>query len=466
MRSEHVINITYDKKNVLLEIDGLYLFQGYQVMEAFTMQEDECYYLFFYKNKFLTGKRTTKIKRKSTLNQVITKGIFIPSPHPIIQSLLANNSTQTFPTLNTTWKNLNKVYNKVESAHILTVFDCYLKKDKVISLLKKICLQFRRDGKFLQAFRILQLMVDKYPTNKWAQSLITHIDYQKYSLYYQSEIETLLHYDPLYSEKQLYLQIGNGKAFDLLQEKLRSEFRNLECLALYCHQLSSDPNNFDQYFHQLLETLSTNFSEIKSISILYTIYNHPIPMANKEKVQKQLLSQLITVKQYEDAFDLLTQNKKQLSASQIDILIIALNNLDPSYPISLEDFKVQNLINADINQLEQLMATLIPRLFEKYDISYVYPWLKPLFHLPMAYIEIIKTMYNIREEPDQQHFMGELYYQLNLLPQAIDCFLWDVELNPTNPHPIKWLTKLYRESGMEEESKSYYYLYKQVQKSS
>jgi tetratricopeptide (TPR) repeat protein len=78
----------------------------------------------------------------------------------------------------------------------------------------------------------------------------------------------------------------------------------------------------------------------------------------------------------------------------------------------------------------------------------------------------INRMYKIREEPDQQHFMGELYYQINQLPQAIDCFLWDLELNPINPRPIKWLTKLYNELGMVEESKSYQYLYKQVQKSS
>lgn len=458
MRNEHVITINFDIKNVMLEINGLYLFQGYQVMEAFTMHKDECYYLFFYKNKFLTGKRTTKMKRRSTLNQIITKGIYFPSPHPIIQSLLTNNSVQTFPTLNTTWKSLTKIFNEIEAAHILTVFDTYLKKDKIISLLKKICLQFRRDGNFLQAFRILQIIVKKYPTNKWANSLITHIDYQKYSLYYQSEIETLLNFDPLHSENQLYINIRTVKAFDLLQEKLRSESRTLECLALYCHQLTLDTKNFEQYFQHLLETLATNFSEMESISILYTIYNQTIPMENKEKIHIHLLSQLVTNKQYEDAFALLTQYKKQLSNSQIDVLITILNNLDPSYSISFENFKAHNLINANINQLEQLINALIPRLFEKYDINYVYHWLKPLFHLPLIFVDIIKTMYKISEEPDQQHFMGELYYKLNQLPQAIDCFLWDGELNPTNPRPIKWLTKLYRELGMVEESKSYQYL--------
>jgi tetratricopeptide (TPR) repeat protein len=465
MRNEHIITITHDNKNVRLEVNGLYLFQGYQVMEAFTIHKDECYYLFFYKEKFLTGKKTTNIKRKSTLTQVVTKGIYLSSPHPIIHSLLTLNFIKTFPTLNRTWKSINKDYNTIEAAHILTVFDSYLKRDTVISLLKEMCLQFRRDGKFLQAFRLLQLIVKKYPTNQWSQSLITHMDYQKYSLYYKSDIETLLHYDPLYSESQLYLQLQSASAFNLLQRKLRSESRHLECLALYCHRLTFDTENFEQYLTYILD-LSTKFSNTETISILYSIYNQPIPFGNKEKIQKHLLSQLLINDQYEDAFSLLTQNKDKMSKSQIDLLITTFNNLDPSFTVSFKNFKSQKLINGDINQLEQLVKIIVPRLFEKYDIDYVYHWLKPLLHLPLTMNSTINRMYKIREEPDQQHFMGELYYQINQLPQAIDCFLWDLELNPINPRPIKWLTKLYHELGMVEESKSYQYLYKQVQKSS
>jgi tetratricopeptide (TPR) repeat protein len=465
LRNEHAITIAHDNKNVILVINSLYLFQGYQVMEAFSPLMDECYYLFFYKNKFLTGKKTTKMKRKSTLNQILTKGIYISSPNPIIQSLLTLNTIQKFPTLNKTWKGIKKDYQAVEAAHILTVFDSYLKKDTVLSPVKEMCLEFRRDGNFLQAFRLLQLILKKFPTNQWAKSLITHIDYQKYSLHYQSKIETLLDYDPLYSENQLYLQIHSDRAFHLLQKKLRSESRHHESLALYYHRLTFDTENFDQYFTYLLD-LSTKFSDTENASIIYSIYRQLIPMENKEKIQKHLLSQLLMNKQYEDAFSLLTLNEEVLSISQIDLLVTTFNHLDASFIMPFEKFKSEKLIHANINQLEQLLKAILPRLFEKHDINYVYHWLKPLLNAPLLVISTIKTLYKIREEPDQQHFMGELYYQINQLPQAIDCFLWDVELNPTNPRPIKWLTKLYHEFGMVEESKSYQYLYKQVQKSS
>ncbi len=468
--NDHILTITNDdQQEVMLEVSGLYIFQGLQVMEAFTSNKNECFYLFFYKNKFITGKRTTKMRRKSTLYQLVTQGAYLTSPSPIIHSILAQNDIHSFPALNLTWKKLKKTYNQVECAHILTSFDSYLKRDSIISILKDMCLQFKRDGDFLQAYRILQIIVERYPLNLWANDLIRHMDFQKYSIKYQSKIESLLSYDPLHSENQLYLQMNSSISFEILLEKLHSESRQLECVALYCHKLSLDSENFEYYFPQLLDILSANFSKQESISILYNVYENYLAnsVVNKEKIQEHLLNQLFSTMRYKEAFFILTQCNRPLSIRQIDSLILSIKNLEPSYSPHLDDFQASILINANANQLEELTTLLIPWLLEKDDIHYLYYWLKPLFQqLPYSLVETIKTMYKIKEEPDQQHYMGELYYQFNQLPQAIECFLWDVELNPTNPRPIKWLTKLYSELGMVEESISYQYLYKEVQKSS
>jgi hypothetical protein len=40
----------------------------------------------------------------------------------------------------------------------------------------------------------------------------------------------------------------------------------------------------------------------------------------------------------------------------------------------------------------------------------------------------------------------------------VECFNWELELDPTNIRSIKWLSKLYLEMGMVEESKSYQYM--------
>jgi tetratricopeptide (TPR) repeat protein len=446
-----------------LKIHGLYLFQGYQVMEAYTTEEDECYYLFFYKNQFLTGKKTSKMKRKSVLKDIVTKGIFLPSPHPVIQSLLTLNSIQVFPTIKQAWKLIKKDYDPIEAAHILTLFDSYLKKETIISPLKEMCLQFRRDGKFLKAFRLLQLILKKYPNNQWAQSLITHIDYQKYSLRYHSEIETLLHYDPLYSENHLYLQMNSLNMFTLLQNKLHTESRHLESLALYCHRLTFYSENFEDYLSYLME-ITAKHLDIDILSLLYSIYSQT--KVNKEQLQSRILTQLLDHNQFEDAFFLLTENSGPFSRSQSDQFKTIVEQLESTFILPFDQFTSYHLIYENNHQLEGLLKSLLPRLFQYNDISYVYNWLQPLHDKPLLMINHIKTMYHIKEDPEQQHTMGELYYKINQLPQALECFLWDIELNPSSPHSIKWLTRLYHELGMVEESKSYQYLYKQVQKSS
>ncbi|MBM7663179.1 tetratricopeptide (TPR) repeat protein [Bacillus mesophilus] len=450
------------KNGQKLKIYGLYLFQGFEVMEAYTIEDDECYYLFFYKDQFLTGKNTPKMKRKSILRDVITKGIFLPSPHPVIQSLLTINSIQTFPTIKQTWMLIKQKYEQVESAHILTLFDSYVKKETIISSLKEICLQFRRDGKFLKAFRMLHLILNKYPNNQWAQSLITHIDYQKYSLQYHSEIETLLHSDPLYAENQLYLQLSSLYDVNLLQTKLHTESRYLENLVLYCHLLTFDSENFDDHLSHLM--ITTKHLEIDTLSLLYSI--HRQTKVNQEQIQSLILSQLLEQNQIEEALLFLTETNEPFTPRQIDQLIMIVNQLKSTFILSFDQFKSQHLIHGNVHQLESLLQSLLPRLFQYHDISYIYKWFQPLFDRPLLVINHIQTMYKIREDPEQQHVMGELYYKVHQLPQALECFLWDLELNPTNPHSIKWLTKLYHELGMVEEAKSYRYLYKQVQKSS
>ncbi|MFC4323145.1 tetratricopeptide repeat protein [Litchfieldia salsa] len=462
-----IITITDDKRKLELNINGLYLFQGYQVLEAFTSQQDECYYLFFYKNEFLTGKRTNFIKRSSTLQQILTKGIYLSSPQPIIKTLLDINTIHSIPSINTTWKKINKSYKEVEAAHILTVFDNYLKMDKVISLLQKICLQFRRDGNLLQAYRMLNLLLTKYPTNQWAKSLITHLNYQKYTLKYQSHIKSLLNYDPLYAEIHLYLNLHSTQSFDLLQQHLYSESRTLECLTLYTHHItSSESKHFEDYFQQLLKILPIHYSSQESLSYLYRIYEETKSKKNKAIIQNEIVSRLLDEKRYEDAYFLLIKSDTALSTEQINLMIKILEVLDVSYSHSFDTFQARILTNANKIQLEQIFKFLVPKLFKSHDITYIYHWMKPLLHIPNTYTNKIKTLYDMKEEPDQQHFMGELYYEINQLPQAIECYLWDLELNPTNPRPIKWLSKLYREIGMIEESTSYQYLYKQIQKSS
>ncbi|MCH1627160.1 hypothetical protein [Fredinandcohnia quinoae] len=463
---QDIISIRHENKEVTLHCNALFNYQGFQVIESFNEHMDECYYLLFYKEQFLTAKKTVKIKRFSTLQKVLSNGIQIPSPHPIITSLLAANHIDCFPTIPSTWKKIKRKFNNLEAHYILPLFDSYLKKENITSALKEAYFEYRRDGKLSYAFKLLMTILDSYPTHKWAKSIYSHLDYLKYKQLYSNDINKVLLHDPLYAEKLLYQQLDAESSFSLLIQKLGKESRNLELTALYQDRLITSSKNASHTFSELVKLLSHTFSENDQASILLTIYNQTNSTNCKEEILNQLLTSYMKANQFEEAFSLITSNTTPLSKSQIDMLLTILNQMETIYKIDFTQFDASILKDTSADQLGQILAILLPKLFTDHDLDFVYQWTTPFHHLKSsnAIIEKIKLMNKIKEEPDQQHYMGELYYQLHLLPQAIECFSWDLELNPTITRPIMWLTKLYHELGMVEESKSYQYLYNQVQK--
>src|SRR5690606_15630341 len=128
------------------------------------------------------------------------------------------------------------------------------------------------------------------------------------------------------------------------------------------------------------------------------------------------------------------------NVDEIDLVITMVEKkLASSTQIDFLSFKADLLRNATTVQSQKIITLLLPCLFENHPIEFVYNWLEP-FHYQrtsLPIIEKLKTMNKIKEDPDQQHYMGELYYQLHLLPQAVDCFNWDLELNPSHTRPLK-----------------------------
>lgn len=459
------IEILNDEK-INLQPYALYIYQGFQVIEAYNDEQNDCYYLFFYKDQFLTAKKTLRIKRISTLKQILTKGIHIPNPNPIINTLISANSIKTLPTIDSIWKKVNKSYPKNEALHVLTLFNNYLKKERIQEIIKNTYYELRREGKLLHAYQILVTILQSSPTNKWAKSIISNVQYMKYSTRYSNGLDNLITIDPLYAENMLYQQLDSLPSISLLVDKLHREHRTFEQIALFYYLLTKSEYDIDVAKVFLL--LSRTFSEEESTSFFISTYNQSNSSRNKASLFKHLLSTAIRNGQTDQAYRLITSHNEPLSVDQINMFIQVIEKLNSTYPIDFTCLKADLLRFANYDQTNTVLSFLLPRLFANHNIEFIYQWLEP-FHYQrtsLPVIEKLKTMYMIKDDPDQQHYMGELYYELRLLPQAIDCFNWDFELNPTNARPLKWLTKLYRELGMVEESKSYQYLFQQMQKGS
>ncbi|MFE7064857.1 hypothetical protein ACFVAD_22255 [Sutcliffiella sp. NPDC057660] len=461
------ITIQHDKHSLLLKPTGLYMYQGFQVLEAQDTNQTDCYYLFFHKTAYLTGKHTTKIKRSSRLSSILQKGIYLQPTHPFVSYLLTHNRINTFPTLNPLWEKIQKKHSPLEAANILTIFDSYIKKEKIIKAIKELALQLRREGQLFHTYQMLHLLSDLYPSHKWAIEMSKNLQYQSYQSLYQSSLETLAVKDPLYAEQYCYERLEDKTRLATLHQLLKKEGRIMELLCMYAHSLIHDSPTDDLNYKQLAALFTANPTlEGKTDYLAHVASERSIP---HDRLWIDLLALLKEEGRYEDALLLLTKDKSPISMENFPYLLEILIHIDPSkYVNMLENLSLPLSAEISAKQAQSFFQVVIPILLKEKGLEFTNQWLKPYYdQYPTVPVLLkIKKMAVLKDDPDQMYALGELYYQMKQLNEAVECFNWELELDPTDTRSIKWLTKLYLELGMVEESKSYQYMYHHLQKGS
>jgi tetratricopeptide (TPR) repeat protein len=115
---------------------------------------------------------------------------------------------------------------------------------------------------------------------------------------------------------------------------------------------------------------------------------------------------------------------------------------------------------------EQLLTNSVSSLLKTNELPSIQKWLEPFKenHQTLKIFDKIDTMLKLNDDLDEMQTLGELYYEFKQFDKAIECFSWEMELEPTNPKPLHWLAKTYREMGMNYESDAYQQLCINVQK--
>lgn len=453
------LNIQHEKKHLHLIPEKLFMYQGFQIIEAYNKEQSECYYLFFYKTSYLTGKSTTKIKRKSQLSTILKKGIHFSSDHPLLSYLLNHNKIHSFPALIPLWEKIQKRYSPLEASNILTIFDSYMKKDKIIKVMKDSALQYRREGQLLHTYQLLRLITDIYPSNKWAQEMSKNLQYQSYQSLYTSHPSSLVSKDPLYVEKYCYQHLEHDDSIALLLQLLQKENRTTEQLCLFTHLLVTNTSDDPALYKQMLASLPLDFTLDEKVELLsYILRNRHSP---HESLCRDLLGLLKKSNRYEDLLILLTKNKAIITSKDLPYLheaLLHVNWMENSGWLSELTFHFNDEISS--SQVQTLFQTFVPNLLHLKGLEYTEQWISPYCsrYPGIPIFMKIKKMASLKDDPDQMYALGELYYEFKQLSEAVECFNWELELDPTNTRSIKWLSKLYLEMGMVEESKSYQYM--------
>lgn len=118
----------------------------------------------------------------------------------------------------------------------------------------------------------------------------------------------------------------------------------------------------------------------------------------------------------------------------------------------------------DPRQSEQRILQLTAKLMEGHDLKAVCEKLKPIQKSFPHSITIrkINEMAALLENPDRMMELGQFYADFNQYDQAIECFFWEMELNPADPAPVRQLCKMYQHKGMVNEASAYQQIYTQL----
>lgn len=453
--------LLYDHhKQIQLQAENIaFLSQG-EIIEAIS-EDNEIYYLFFYKSRFLTAKKAKRITRHSYIEQAYKKGIVFKSPHPLIDVLISSNHPCQIVTFNPLLKKLDRLYTPQEKALILTFFESVIPKKQLFEEIKSIFYQYRRNGQMFLGYQIIRILMDFAPNHSLVKQLASGSMFNEFAAMYTEKSEMLFAKDLIFAEKILFSEKDHDQNFEQLAAFLEKESRWIELIALLIYKLKSSPAA-DSY-SSLMNRLEQHFNETETVNILEDLSRQ---LPSFLPLQQDLFNKYLQRKHIDGVFEMINNHDFKLSATQVRVIGDMLENIDPETD-SLQPETLKTLLKPVIQMFpekaEKLLNKYVIILLKTHELAFIKDWLEPLKEDHQIYHKI-DTMLQISDNLDEMHTLGELYHEFRQLDKAIECFSWKMELEPNDPIPVQWLSKIYREMGMIQESDAYRQLYIHLQK--
>ncbi|WNF36688.1 hypothetical protein RJD24_20080 [Bacillaceae bacterium IKA-2] len=456
--------LLYDKKQpIRLHVTSMTVYAQSKIIETYT-ENNEVYYLFFFKDNFLTARKATRLKLNSHIANAFKKGIIFHHPHPLINTLYSSCSPLKSLSFDQLMKKLETQYTQQEKALILTYFESFTPQKELFKHIQNIFYQFQRNGQLFEGYKIIQILLHFTPDHSWVKPLAGSLAFKKYADLYKELSEDLFKKDLIFVEQSLFLQKENQQSFQRLVSILSNESRWSDLISLFIYKFSLTPSN-DTY-HNLLQLLGEHLHDEEITDILADL---SLSVPNSPELHLDLIEKFFKLNKVEEAISLISEQSLDLNASQVRTLEGILENLnleDSNVQIEKINYILLPLFKSEPEKLEKILRKCVTQLFKNKDINFIKEWLTPVrdSQLSLPIIEIINKMQILSEDPNQQQLLGEFYYQFNQFDKAIECFSWEMELHNNDPKPVQWLSKIYQVIGMKDEYKAYQQLYIEMQK--
>ncbi|WP_186576774.1 tetratricopeptide repeat protein [Aquibacillus kalidii] len=457
------IQIYLNKKSIDGKPTQVVIYKQCKIMEVVDNQNN-FYYLIFHKNKFINGKKTNIIQLNSYLHKALVKGFTFPSEHPVLSELVTMQKSIQFQLIrfNQLFKKLQNHYPPAEIIQIFSYFDAFIPNDQLKKLVKNTYYSYRREGKLYHAYRTLKNFQQNFSEDTFTNDMVNQLEFQSFNNQYQ-DIETLemSKKDLDFVESYYFNTISRPSSQEKLISLYQKQNRWLDELCLHLNQ---EPSN--ESLHRINVLCLEQFSPNQQIKIWTSLLDK---IEENQLLQAQLLEKLIEQNNPNDTILLLVQHGMQPSKAQLSTIATYFQQADQELIASIFpqlNKKLLQLFHNDHKLLENLVHRSITAVFSNYTLNEIVSWLEPFqeagIHLPVH--QKLLKMLRLEENPDQQYALGELYLDFNQISRSIDCFKWEMELNPDNPQPIRLLSNIYRNIGNREEANTYQQLLVHMQK--
>lgn len=451
------LTIQTGKKVKSLQVEQLCLFHQSKIIKAIS-PEHEIYYLIFHKDNYINGANSQSLQQGSYLQQAFTRGVCLSNNHPVLHELISN---KTFPLVRFQLfnKKLAQQYSPIESSLILTYFDQFLPEEMTTDTLKQTYYDLRRNGKMSKAYQTIQILSNHRPDNQFSKDMRSHLDFQRYEEKYQN-LDELQNIDSFTYERVCFQE---PEYRDRLLSLYQEEDRTIDAFILHYDQLK---RNFDQTdWHEVEQGLEKYSNEEQLYCYTELIKENPallqVPVfANK----------LLTKATADFYIQFVLEDTFKLDELDHQLLITQLHDANPHllahYFNHPKDQLVQLTKDCSTKETEAIVLPFIKAFLMSKSISEVIEWLEPFhhYHKQLSFDAKLQTMQQLQEDPDQQGKLGELYVQFEQWEQAMNCFKWEVELNPTNLSIVRALIDLLKKTNNQQEAEAYQSLLIQTEK--
>jgi tetratricopeptide (TPR) repeat protein len=424
--------------------------------------DNEQYYFIYYKNSFIYGEKLENVEKGSFICKAFKEGITIESPHPLLTAILPH-LTLSIPNKNKIFAHLHNDYSLCEMAYIATSLDSFFEKDQLIQSIEKAFSHYRRSGEFYKSYQMARLLSDFTPSLQSAKERLDSLEFNSYhNLYNPPHLPSLHKKDPLYVEFHCFKNRSKPEERVFLEDILTDQ-DPLIGLLLWLENAKN------------LQNLNS-IKKITDIALQFITMEEWILLLGEVNINpyrelpdaKLILDKMIKKGNYRSTALLLLNFMEDLPRSYDEILRVIWENSDSTFVTEHLDHFIklmQKLQDGDQPvQVEQRISDLVVNLLKDHDLKTVQEKLEPILTLypDSNVIRKINEMIELIEDPDRMMELGDLYSEFNQYDKAIDCFFWEMELQPQDPVPVRKISKMYQNKGLLSEAATYQKIYTQL----